>query len=418
MKHVTHLSVLLAGQLVGMLVQSPHAGIGFAYDERWLQQGFDLAPGSALRFQAGLQIIRDRTFEGLPGVFNDSIPDGWARLLIDRAIAQGTGWGIREILPLDRLSYIGAQGMGALEYRPASADELGQPLDWNELAELRIEAEAFIQNEPDTATGHTIARLRELGGSPGGARPKAEIALSADQRHCRSSRLPLPAGYAHWLVKFRGRGDSHDMGAVEYVYGLMAKQAGLEMPETTLITLPRSSDRFFAIKRFDREGDAKRHMLSLAAYINADFRLPSIDYSHVLGATWKITEDRRELEKAYRLMVFNVMAHNHDDHAKNFTFLRRDGWRLSPAYDLTFSRFTGTGGQSEHATTVNSKGLPARRDLLRVAKDYDLENPEHILDEVSRAVCQWPGLALANGVSPSTTNEVAHKLAEIREKMQ
>lgn len=417
MKHVTHLDVLLAGQKVGMLVRSPHAGISFAYDETWLQQGFDLAPGSDLSFQAGFQITRDRTFEGLVGVFNDSIPDGWARLLIDRAIAHRTGWGVRDILPLDRLSYIGAHGMGALEYRPASADEQEQPLDWNELADLRIEAEAFIHNEPDAATDRMIARLREFGGSPGGARPKAEIALSEDQQHCRSSRLPLPSGYAHWLVKFRGRGDGNDKGAVEYVYSLMAKEAGLEMPDTSLITIPRSLDRFFSIKRFDRDRESKLHMLSLAAYINADFRVPSIDYSHVLGATWRITEDRRELEKAYRLMVFNVMAHNHDDHAKNFTFLRRDRWLLSPAYDLTFSQFIGHRGQSEHATTINGKGLPARRDLLIVAKDYDLEKPERILEEVGHAVCQWPSMAAAHGVAPKTNKDIERTLVEIRNRM-
>ena len=148
------------------------------------------------------------------------------------------------------------------------------------------------------------------------------------------------------------------------------------MTETELL-----EGKYFAIKRFDREGRKRIHMHSAAGLLYADFRFPSLDYSELIKATLALTKSIGEAHKLFRLMVFNVLTGNKDDHAKNFSFLFKGGkWQLSPAYDLVPS----DGINGNHTTTINGKGNPSFDDILSVATNTGLEikTAKALFDEV------------------------------------
>jgi serine/threonine-protein kinase HipA len=403
---VARLSVRLAGQNVGQLGLGGRGRIYFQYDPDWIARGFDLAPGS-LDFNPSVQPPkRPEAFDGLHGVFHDSLPDGWGQLLMDRFFRQTLGEQTQRITPLDRLAYLGDRGMGALEYEPAlPAGNIPETVD---IVALARAARAVLAGR----TSDVLQQLYIQGGSPGGARPKVTVALSDDATICRSGFSPLPEGYDHWLVKFRARDDPPDMGRIEQVYAAMARLAGVETPESRLIQarIGRRAEALFATRRFDRNGNDKRHVLTLSGYLYASHRYPSVGYDSVLGATLHLTRDVREVARAFRLMVFNVLAHNKDDHARNFSFIRHEGgWRLAPAYDLTFS----AGMRNEHATDIAGSGNPGLKQIEQIARQAGIENWREIVEQVRTAASQWRSLGREWDVARTRISAIGKTLAEI-----
>ena len=384
MKNVNALSVMLQGSRVGELVAIPRRGVFFSYDPGWLAKGFNLAPFH-MDFSVKPQSAADPLlFDSLHGAFSDSLPDGWGLLLMDGFFRCQLGVERHKIGPLDRLAYMGNRSMGALEYAPMfEAVEADEDLD---LAALYEASQTILSGSTD----EVISSLRLAGGSPGGARPKAVIGLSPDKHRAISSFGEMPVGYEHWLIKFRSEEEHRDSGAIEQVYALMAHRAGIEISESQLFQVEtnKGEERFFATKRFDRAEGTKRHMLTAAAILYADFRKPSLDYSDLLRATWAMTKDAAEVEKMARLMVFNALAHNHDDHAKNFSFFGgKDGWKMAPAYDLTFSSTAGRG--NEHTTAFAGRGKPARKALIEVCKPFSFLAPERYIEQTLDAFSEW-----------------------------
>lgn len=407
---VARLHVRLAGQNVGQLGLGERGHIYFQYDPDWIARGFDLAPG-ALDFNPTVQLPkRPEVFDGLHGVFHDSLPDGWGLLLMDRFFRQTLGERIEKITPLDRLAYLGNRGMGALEYEPALPTEnIPETVD---IATLARAAQAMLAGK----TPDVLQQLYIQGGSPGGARPKVTVALSNDAATCQSGFSPLPASYDHWLVKFRARDDPPDMGRIEQVYAAMARLAGVETPESRLIPvrIGRSAETLFATRRFDRSGNDKRHVLTLSGYLYASHRYPSVGYDSMLGATLHLTRDVREIARAFRLMVFNVLAHNKDDHTRNFSFIHQEGgWRLAPAYDLTFS----AGMRNEHATDVAGSGNPGLRQIEQIARQAGIGNWREIVEQVRTATAQWRSLAREWGVARTRISAIGKALAEIDHRL-
>lgn len=327
--HTKRLSVTLAGKKVGELGQAPNGAIQFEYDQLWLEKGFGLTTRH-LKFETGLQSCNEREFLGLHGVFNDSLPDGWGLLLMDKALRASRGWGPQFITGLDRLAFIGNRGMGALEYAPMSADALTE-------SEFDLSMLARAADRVDAGEDSDVLRSLALhGGSGGGATPKVTLARNVEKGRCMSGFEALRPGYEHWMVKFRHRGEPIDTGRAERAYAHMAFVAGLDIPQTDLIpvTVEGRSEAYFASKRFDRDGDRKIHMLSLAGLLHASHRMPSVDYEEILASTRLLTQSHVEVTKMYRHMVFNVVTYNRDDHTKNFAFLCEDGtWKVSPSYD-------------------------------------------------------------------------------------
>ncbi|MHC8359627.1 type II toxin-antitoxin system HipA family toxin [Pseudomonas sp. LS2P72] len=384
MKSVKALSVMLQESRVGELVAISRQGLFFSYDPGWLAKGFNLAPFH-MDFSITPQKAADALlFDGLHGAFSDSLPDGWGLLLMDRFFRSQLGIERHAIGPLDRLAYMGNRSMGALEYVPMfETVDTDEDLD---LAALYEASQTILSGSAD----EVITSLRLAGGSPGGARPKAVIGLSPDKYRAVSSFGEMPKGYEHWLIKFRCEEEHRDSGAIEQAYALMAHRAGVEISESKLfqVETTKGVEQFFATKRFDREAGSKRHMLTAAAILYADFRAPSLDYSDLLRATWTMTKDATEVEKMARLMVFNALAHNHDDHAKNFSFFGgKDGWKMAPAYDLTFSSTAGRG--NEHTTAFAGKGIPTRKALIEVCKTFSFLEPERYIEQTLDAFSGW-----------------------------
>lgn len=398
----------IAGQRMGELLAAPRGGLYFAYDRDWLTSGFALSPLNMPFDATPRRAAETRMFGGLHGVFADSLPDGWGMLLMDRWFQREYGIDRHRISPLDRLAYLGGRAMGALEYRPRlDKDQAG-------LATLEQLYQAAIDVQEGDA-GIALEALRQAGGSPGGARPKVVLALSADRRDCRSPFAPLPSGYAHWLVKFRHPDEHRDSGAIEFAYARMAADAGLETAETALLPVAstQGSERFFAAKRFDRDGDRKRHTMTASGMLYADHSQPSLDYGDLLRTAWTINRDARDVEKMARLMTFNALAHNHDDHAKNFAFVFDDQrWRPAPAYDLTFSRMQGPA--DEHTTAFAGSGLPTRAALRQVCEPFPFLQIDRYIEQTCDALSGWEPLCRELEIAAGPAQTVARALSERR----
>lgn len=378
---------------VGRLAYSERSTY-FEYDGAFIQQGIEISPYK-LPLKAGVQKCDNRIFDGLFGVFADSLPDGWGKLLIDRHLSS-IGINFRSITPLDRLSYIGSYGVGALSYEPCTQAP--------DVKEERVDLDRLAMASMEILEGQSEALLDTLlavAGSSAGARPKAMVQIDRDH-HILHGQQTLRAGYEHYIVKFPNSSDTAEAGKVEYIYSLMAKDAGIHMPETKLLYGNKNS--YFAIKRFDRAGDNPVHMHSVAGLVHSDFRLPSLDYDDLLMLGFHLTKDINELHRMYRLACFNLFSHNRDDHAKNFSFLLKDRqWRLSPAYDLTFSN--GPGG--EHSTTYTGEGRnPTEKHLLELAKKHGVKEAQTIIDEVRSALNSFQNYAKKLGLSRKMTHTI------------
>lgn len=378
----------------------------FEYDPAFLEGGLEISP-YRLSLRPGLQSGDPMLFEGLPGVFNDSLPDGWGRLLLDRAL-RAHGILPEQVTPLDRLAHVGARGMGSLVYEPDQAPEAPTTdLDLDRLAEQSREV---LQGDADEVLDELIA----LNGSSTGARPKAMIGLEPETGQLTHGVATPPANHEAWLVKFPNSHDGRDAGAIEYVYAQMAGAAGVSMTATRLIETAKGG-RYFATRRFDRNGPARLHAHTASGLLHSDHRAPSLDYESLIGLTQGLTRDVREVEQMFRQAVFNVLAHNRDDHAKNFTFLMNgEGeWRLSPAYDLTFS----SGPRGQQTTMVMGQGAaPSSADLVKlgVVAGLTRDTVQDIIDQTREAVRLWPGLAMEHQVSRQQIRMIAQRLDAIR----
>lgn len=356
------LEVYMMDILVGTLAETRDHLMAFEYSKEWIEHGFSLNPLS-LPLRNGVFVPRKYDpFDGLFGVFSDSLPDGWGRLLVDRLILK-SGMNPAKVGPLLRLAIVGNSGMGALEYQPSK--ELKDGMTVMSLDELAEECAKMFETEN---TEH-LDELFRLGGSSGGARPKVNYEIDGEA----------------WIVKFPSSIDGKGIGREEYEYSLCAKKCGITMAETRL--LPSTLyDGYFATKRFDRMGGRKVHMVSVSALLETSHRIPNLDYNILMQLTLKLTQSYEEIEKVFRLMCFNIFSHNRDDHSKNFSFLNIDGaWKLSPAYDLTYSNSIG----GEHATTVNGSGRnPSMKDILAVARNanFDEKKAQMIAEEIKSVV--------------------------------
>jgi len=388
---------------VGELAEVDHR-IYFEYDGAFLQRNLPLSPFK-WPLRPGLIEHVDRSFGPLPGLIDDSLPDGWGLLLMDRLFRR-RGMDPAAISPLDRLSYLGTRTMGALTYHPpfeAESDE--QLLDLHEVGK---NAQRIYRGEPVEA----LPELMRAGGSPGGARPKVVVGVKGNR--IISGEDDLPDGFEHWIVKFCAEDDVGSAGPTEFAYAAMARAAGIDMPETRLFKAAKNTS-YFGVRRFDRgPGNTRAHVHTFGNLIHANFRVPSTDYADLMKVTSALTRNHQDLLRVFRQMVFNIAAHNRDDHAKNFAFLMSEAgeWSLSPAYDLGFA--PGPGG--EHAMTVAGEGrAPTRDHVLQLAKQFDLKSKDaaRIIDEVNAAVTKWSSFADEAGCTKKTTRAIGSQIRKL-----
>ena len=367
-------------QEVGMLLQDKQR-IFFEYSPDFLKSGIELSPFK-LPLKAGVFEEKSRVFDGLFGLFNDSLPDGWGCLLLDRKLRK-LGKSYAEITPLDRLSLIGANPMGALEYEPAAGDsDLYGDI---ELDSLSGEVDRILDGEESLV----LDELLKLNGSSGGARPKIVACVSSDRKQIIHGGKSLPDGFTPWIIKFSEKHDPQSSGELEYRYSLAAKAAGITMPETHLFPL-KDGRGCFGVQRFDRTLKGKVHTHTACGLLHASHRFASLDYENLLKLTWILTRNHADVVEMVRRMIFNIKSGNKDDHSKNFSFLlnSRYQWQLAPAYDLTPS----AGINGEQTCMVNGKGCNITdADLIKTAATANVSEVEAkaLIDQITTALREY-----------------------------
>jgi serine/threonine-protein kinase HipA len=367
---VKSLTVLYGNREVGRLVEESQR-IHFAYSRSWLEDGFPISPRS-LPLEDAPFTPANNHFDGLFGVFADSLPDGWGTYTAIRSLAK-KGISYIDLGQLEKLALIGPDGLGALRYEPSDYD--WTPPELKDLDHLCEECMKAIEQEKDVDLDDLFRRA----GSTGGARPKMNYVSSEDE----------------WIVKFKERNDPAWIGRAEYEYNLAAKECGIEVPEVRLFP-SEICDGYFASKRFDRAGERRIHMISLGGLLEVPRQLPLLDYVSFLQATGFVTRSQDEVVKAFRLACFNILSKNMDSHSKNFSYIyseEKGGYVLSPAYDLT-----RTIGMKEHEMTCMGKGNPDRQDLLALADEVRIpvkkakDIVDTVADVVSDRLSEWTAM--------------------------
>ena len=373
----------------------------FEYSEQSIQRGIEFSPLLHPPVNTTYADF-ERHQDSIPGFIADSLPDGWGRLLMDRLLRRND-IEPATLSPLDRLAMLGNNMMGALTYRPV-VDMPGHDDHPKSIDDLILLARE-IQVEVAGLDSEVLPELVRLGGSPHGARPKALLEFNPATNRISST----PAlGSDPWLIKFPAAQEAAWVCALEQVYALMARKSGIEFPESRWFPLGNGLSAF-GVKRFDRFNGLRVPILSMAGVLQADFRLPCLDYSDILRATAMVTRSAKEREVQARRMVFNVIMNNQDDHAKNFAFIlnEKEEWQVSPAYDLTFQN--GPGGQ--HQSSVAGYGSQITRKALRkAAKSADISEKSLnlIIEEVSEVANSFVATAntLGNAIPAAVIKEV------------
>jgi len=388
---------------VGELIQEGK-GIFFKYYTDFIKSHIEISPFH-LAVADKIYIAPAQPFEGLLGVFYDSLPDGWGRLLLDRTLT-AKGILLQDVTSLRRLAYVGLKGMGALTYRPqieTSAQEILQV----ELDRISKEMNIVLEG----ASSSIIDELYEMGGSSGGARPKILVGYNPENGHLIHGVDTLPESYEHWLIKFPSPNDRQDIAQIEYAYHIMAVAAGISMANCKLFT-SASGNVFFGTRRFDRTKEGRLHLHSAAGMLNDNFRYSTMDYGHLMNATFSLEHDVAGHEKMLRIAAFNVFTHNRDDHSKNISYLMdsKGNWQLAPAYDLTYSNSS----HGMHSTTIAGESAnPTKKHLMELASEFSMKNGTIILEQVADAVSQWKSFAKDAGVTQESMELIDKKIQKL-----
>lgn len=395
--------------------------------DSFIQSKYDLAPLTMPieDLQRGERIfsfpaLSGKTFQGLPGLIADSLPDDYGNSVIDEWFSK-KGLAMN-ITPVDRLMYIGNRGMGALEYEPVMAEPLLNESTTIEIAELAAIA-GNILNEREKFKANLSENKRELievlkvGTSAGGAKPKAIIAYNEATNELRSGQVKAPAGFSYWLLKFDGveggkiKDNPAGIGRIEYAYHKMAVDCGIRMTECRLWN--EGQRAHFMTKRFDRNEEGEKiHIQTLCGIAHYD-RDKRYSYEQVFQVMRKLYLPYPEMEQMYRRMIFNVMARNHDDHTKNHSFVmdKEGNWSLSPAYDLCYSYSPSGTWTRLHQLSVNGKRDEfTYNDLLEVAGKADIRNPREIVEQISEVIVRWKQYAIATEVPDNYTRQISENL--------
>jgi serine/threonine-protein kinase HipA len=421
----TQVDVWLWDQLVGRLIEEPATARRiFQYAPDFAASRLEISPLNLPLADATPRVFtglaRTRTFEGLPGVIADSLPDRFGTALIQAHFERRFAG--RRVTPLQKLLYVGQRGPGALEYRPAevTSTDIDDALEVSLLVE---QARKVIEGDATEA----IAEIISVGATAGGARPKAVILWNRALNRVRSGHAPAQPGDEHWIIKFDGVSKSSGglentvthqpgpWGRLEYAYSRLARTAGIDMAETFLL---RTDDGLahFMTRRFDRPGGgSKLHMHTLGGLLHLDYEDQyQIGYEEYFDSIRRLGLNQPAIEEAFRRMVFAVATVNYDDHLKNFSFLMdgQGAWRLAPAYDMAFAENEGWTAQHQMSIAGKFRGI-TRSDCLAVARAFDLRAnvAGQIIDQVLLAVDDWDSEARAVELDADFRTALGQRLA-------
>ena len=424
--HVKAIEVRLYGKTVGAVAPDSRGRpyYAFEYAPSWLRGGYSISP-LHLPLKSGVFVfdnLAENTWQRLPAAIADALPDRFGNSLIDARLAE-KGITKDEITALDRLAYTGDRSMGALEFRPERS--IGKEPDILDFALLVNAAKDAIKGYAgtDSKAKRALRQLLSVGTSAGGARAKAVINLDPVSGEISSGQRP-EKGKESWLLKFDGveegsfAGLSQEYGRIEYAYSLMAKAAGIQMTDTRLFC--ENGRAHFMTKRFDRTDPStgnfteKIHMQSLCAMDHIDYNLIHTNqYASLFSVVRRLGLSEETVIEAYRRMVFNYLAMNCDDHAKNFAFLmdEQGNWKLAPAFDVTFAYNSKNIWLKEHLMGIDGKFADIKPDdFSRFAERHDIPYARKTLYEVKHAISMWPDFAKQAGLSKKSIAEIGERL--------
>ena len=415
--------VKLWGTTIGYLHRQDNGLIGFQYDENFIPSGIEVSP---IRMPLSdttysFPTLPEETFSGLPGMLADSLPDKFGKIVIERYL-ENQGRDKDSLTALEKLCYTGQRGMGALEYEP-STDIVDINEDVNIDALTKLAADILSEREKLNVKydDNMIAQLMQGSSSVGGARAKTLIALNLETNVVRSGQINAGEGFEYWLLKFDAidnnkdkdkEPDNKEYTRIEYAYYLMAKAAGIKMSECRLFK--ENGRAHFMTKRFDRKGakGEKIHMQSLCAIAHMDFNSPRMySYEDAFSVMRQLKLPHTDFIQLYKRMLFNEYAKNFDDHTKNVTFLmdKKGVWRLSPAYDMTFSYNPSSTWVNAHQMLINGKadGI-TMDDFVKVAEKAGIKQNERekCIKQVKKAVSKWAEFAAEAELSYKNTERI------------
>ncbi len=380
----------------------------FEYEPRFVGSGIEVSP-VVMPLRRGPYSFPELSrpgsdFKGLPGLLADSLPDSWGYQLLNAAL-EARGRPANSFNPIEQLCYVGSRGMGAIEFEPAthaSADSVPVDVDW--IAELAARVVAQREALTTRLDPDGLDDLIRVGSSVGGQRAKALIAWNPDTNDMRSGQVDAPTGYTQWILKFDGLmhdgsrlGDPVGWGRVEYAYAAMADACGIVMSPSRLFR-DDSGRAHFMTRRFDRgSGDTKWHVQTLSAMGHFDYNQAGlVGYEDAMDILIRLDAPFRDIEQLFRVMVFNVVGRNQDDHTKNISFVMdaQGAWRIAPAYDLTWSYNPEGAWTSSHQMSVNGKRSDfTRADLVAVGRRYGVSRPEAVVRSTIDVFSSWPQFA-------------------------
>jgi serine/threonine-protein kinase HipA len=391
----------------------------FEYDHSFIGLGIEpsplMMPVQEGRVYSFANLGRD-TYQGLPGMLADSLPDTYGRALFDRWLALT---GRTSGNPIESLCFLGKRCMGALEFEPAT-DLSYNPhmkIEIDRLVEVAREAltekSVFGTNLNDDRKA-AVAEILRLGTSAGGQRAKAIIAYNKETGEVRSGQVEAPEGFDYYIIKLDGVSakagfrETENYGRLEYSFYKLAKACGIEMTECFIIE--ENGRAHFLTKRFDRKDGKKVHMQTLCGIAHFDYRLHrAYSYEQAFNVMRALRLSYAEARQMFRRMVFNVMIRNQDDHTKNISFLmEEDGkWHLSPAYDMGYAYNPNGGWTATHQMSINGKYDDiTRNDLLTFASQNNIKDATSIIDEVCEATSHWESIAKDCGVPDSVIDKI------------
>ena len=419
--------VKLWGRKIGAVALARGDDIAaFEYHSEFIGSGIEVSPlmmPLSSRIYSFPELPR-KTFYGLPGLLADSLPDRFGNALIDTWLAT-QGRSPDSFNAIERLCYIGQRGMGALEFAPAGGPRARKAkiIQIDQLVELVSEILSQRSNLSvsfaDRRKRRALADILQIGTSAGGARAKALIAWNPKTNEVRSGQVNAGEGFEYWLLKFDGVSGNRDKeledpkgyGAIEYACYLMARDCGIEMSECRLFE--ENKRRHFMTKRFDRTNEGQKiHMQSLGALAHYDFNLAgAYSYEQAFMTIRQLGLPMSAIEQQFRRMVFNIIIRNQDDHVKNIAFLmdKTGQWKLSPAYDMTYSFNPSGPWTATHQMTMNGKRENfTLKDFKSCATVALMKQGQDklIIAEVLDVVTHWREYAKAAEIPDFTSNRI------------
>lgn len=385
----------------------------FEYEPEFLNRELDIAPLTMSIYSPRSQAqipwdgYREKLFQGLPPMIADSLPDKWGDSLFS-AWLRDNNISTKHTSPVDHLSFIGSRAMGALEYEPAQklGDSSPFSVDVQMLYEFAQkvlnERESTILNQENSILWQDLIKISS---SPGGKRPKAIVALNEKTGKVISGQGQTPEGFKHFILKYDDN-SVYPYAKLEYVYYQMALDAGIDIKPSQLREYEGAVH--FLTERFDRDGNEKVHMQTFAAMSPY-----GTSYEDIFEVIRKLKLPHEDVEQQFIRMAFNVIARNVDDHSKNFSFcMNRDGtWRLSPAYDLTFSiDLAAPGYVNRHSLTINRKDDDITfEDLEKIALQNDVQNYKTLIEKVKDAIASFESYSRKIGIDKDLTARIKSK---------